>query len=177
MNVEAFLAWAEGRRGRYELVEGEVFPMSPERVLHAETKLAVHTALAAAIRSSGLPLFVLPDGVTVPIDAATAFEPDALVYRGPRLPGATLKVEHPIIVVEVASPSTRNYDLGRKLVGYFTLASLDHYIIVDPDRRRLVHHRRGEGEDIITRIVGDGTLRLDPPGLDVEIGSLLPDQR
>ena len=83
MNVDEYLAWAEGRPGRYELYDGLVYAMSPERVIHAKIKLAVHLALVAAIRGRGLPCHVLPDGVTVRIDAATAYEPDASVYSTP----------------------------------------------------------------------------------------------
>ncbi|CAO4184962.1 hypothetical protein CLBKND_04531 [Methylorubrum aminovorans] len=53
--------------------------MSPERIRHAETELATYQALGAAIRTAGLPCRVLPDGVTVRIDAFASFEPDALV--------------------------------------------------------------------------------------------------
>jgi Uma2 family endonuclease len=42
-----------------------------------------------------------------------------------------------------------------------------HYLIVDPDKRLIVHHARGEGDVIMTRIVRDGTLRLDPPGIEL----------
>lgn len=79
MNVDEFLVWAEGQPGRYELVDGEVFAMSPERVRHAETKLETYQALGAAIRAAGFPCRVLPDGVTVRIDASASFEPDAPV--------------------------------------------------------------------------------------------------
>jgi Uma2 family endonuclease len=46
MTVDEYLAWAEGQPGRYELVDGTVHAMAPERPAHAETKLAVHAALA-----------------------------------------------------------------------------------------------------------------------------------
>ena len=62
MTVDEFLAWAEGRPGRHELVDGEVYAMSPERARHAETKAAVYTALSQAIRSAGSPCRVLPGG-------------------------------------------------------------------------------------------------------------------
>ena len=75
MNVDEYLAWAEGRPGRYELYDGIVYARAPQRVIHAEIKLALHPALVAAIRERGLPCHVLPDGMTVRIDAATAYEP------------------------------------------------------------------------------------------------------
>lgn len=48
MNVDEFLAWAETQPGKYELVDGEIFAMSSQKVRHAETKFAVQIALRAA---------------------------------------------------------------------------------------------------------------------------------
>jgi len=39
MTVDECLSWSEGREGRHELVEGEVFAMSPQRVSHAIAKM------------------------------------------------------------------------------------------------------------------------------------------
>jgi Uma2 family endonuclease len=58
---------------------------------------------------------------------------DALVYCGPELPPDALLLENPIIVVEVASPSTGRNDATRKLAGYFSLASILHYLIIYPN--------------------------------------------
>jgi hypothetical protein len=58
-----------------------------------------------------------------------------------------------------------------KLAGYFTVPSVEHYLIVDLVLRTIVHHRRA-GEVIETRIASEGTLRLDPPGLDLPVGDL-----
>ncbi|WP_375457817.1 Uma2 family endonuclease [uncultured Enterovirga sp.] len=174
MDVDEFLRWAEDRPGRYELDDGLVFAMSPERVRHAEVKGAVHQALRAACEMSGAPCRALPDGMTVKVDRQTAYEPDALVYCGPRLPGDAIEVPAPVIVVEVLSPSTAYRDVGRKLAGYFQIASVQHYLIVDPDRPVVVHHQRGEGDLIRTRIVTGGILRLDPPGLDLVVADLWP---
>lgn len=84
MTVDEFLVWAEGRPGRYELVDGEVFAMSPERVRHAEVKAAAYLALRSALKQGQRPCYVLPDGVSVRIDQDTVFEPDAVVYCGAR---------------------------------------------------------------------------------------------
>jgi Uma2 family endonuclease len=169
MNVDEYLAWAEGRPGRYELYDGVVYAMSPERINHAKIKLAVHLALVAAIRGRGLPCHVLPDGVTVRIDAATAYEPDASVYCGPELPPSALEVTDPVIVVEVLSPSTQHIDSGVKLPGYFRLPSIMHYLIVDPDRPLIIHHARVADDSILTRIVREGVIALDPPGIGLSL--------
>ncbi len=171
MTVDEFLAWAEGRPGRYELDRGRVFAMSPERIGHIRAKTAVRNALAAAIDRAGLSCEALSDGATVRVDASTAYEPDALVYCGPPLSRDAIEVPDPVIVVEVLSPSTGRYDGQDKLAGYFTLPSLHHYLIVNVDRRILIHHARS-GQDLTTRILGAGDLRLEPPGIDVRVEDL-----
>jgi len=171
MTVEEFLAWAEGRPGRYELDRGRVFAMSSERIGHIRAKTAVRNALAAAIDRAGLSCEALSDGATVRVDASTAYEPDALVYCGPKLLADAIEVPDPVIVVEVLSPGTGRYDRQDKLAGYFTRPSLHHYLIVNVDRRILIHHARS-GPDIATRILGTGDLSLDPPGIDIEVEDL-----
>ena len=165
MTVDQYLAWAGENPGRYELLDGAVFAMSPEGAGHAEKKAAVHAALLVGIRARNLPCHALPDGMTVRIDDKTAYEPDALVYCGPKLAPSALEVPNPVIVVEVLSPSTRHIDLSSKLADYFRLPSVAHYLIVDPDKPRIVHHARTAGDAILTRIVTAGAITLDPPGI------------
>jgi len=174
MNVDEFLAWAEAQPGRYELFRGSVYAMTPERAVHAEVKLAVQTALADAIRGRQIPCRVLPDGMTVRIDESTAHEPDALVYCGPRLAPSAIEVPNPVIVVEVLSPSTRHIDAQIKLAGYFRLSSVMHYLVIDPDKPLVLHHARNADGTILTRIVSDGTIGLDPPGIEIAIGNIYP---
>ncbi len=101
MTVDEFLVWAEGRDGRWELQDGELVGMAPERLVHTETKYEIVAALKSAIRRANAPCHAVPDGATVRIAARTAFEPDALVYCGPRLPPDAIEIPEPLIVVEV----------------------------------------------------------------------------
>jgi Uma2 family endonuclease len=172
MTVDEFLAWAEGRPGRYELFRGEVYAMSPENVGHTKTKGAIFSALRAAIRKYGLPCHALTDGPTVRLDEATAYEPDALVYCGQELPATSLEVPNPVIVVEVLSPSTHRLDVSLKLAGYFKLPSVVHYLIVDPTEPIILHHARAADDTIVTRVVTEGSIALDPPGLELAVADI-----
>ena len=106
--------------------------------------------------------------MTVRIGARTAFEPDALVVCPSPPDLGTMEIPNPVVVVEVLSPSTAADDHGVKLDGYFSLTSVEHYLILDPDRRVMIWHRRGR-EAIETRILREGLLRLDPPGLEAQV--------
>lgn len=171
MTVDEFLIWSTTQPRRHELINGQVFAMSPERVGHGRLKYRCQKALERAITLSGTQCEVLPDGSTVRIDDKTAYEPDALVHCGPSLDDNAIEVPDPVIVVEVLSPSTSRHDTGTKLAGYFSVASVQHYLIVDPVRSVLIHHQRG-AEHIETRVASEGTLLLDPPGIELLLDGL-----
>ena len=171
MTVDEFLVWAADKPGGYELYAGHVYAMAPERAGHAKVKFAVQTELKRAIAAARLPCHMLPDGMTVRVADDTAHEPDALVYCGAEVPASQVEISNPVIVVEVLSPSTRHIDASAKLVGYFQLPSVQHYLIVDPEARPVIHHQRRSDGTILTRLLASGPLKLDPPGLVVEIGA------
>ena len=149
--------------------------MAPQRVRHAETKFALQVALQREIRAAGLPCHMLPDGITVRVDDATSFEPDALVHCGERLDADATEATAPVIVVEVLSPSTGRIDTGRKLVGYVRIPTIFHDLVVDPVKRMVIHHRRGDAGLIETRISASGRIELTPPGLRLDLEACFPD--
>ena len=172
--ADAFIAWAMDQpRGRFELHHGQVVAMAPERVGHARAKARAVNALAArpAARRS-CRCEALTDGVSVRIDDATVFEPDALVRCGPRTPDDVVEIADPVILVEVVSPSSRGIDSGVKLAGYFRLPSVRHYLVLDSAARTITHHRRDAAGEIATRILRDGALELDPPGIAIAVADL-----
>ena len=183
MTADEFLAWAvtlPKEAGKFELWDGEVIvkhgpagQMNSERSQHWEAKFAAGRALHDAIKRAGLPCQAAIDGPTVRFADDKLVEPDVLVYCGEKVPRGTLEVPNPVIIVEVLSPSTGSFDLGGKLQGYFGLASVHHYLLIDPDRPLLIHHRRGTGDAYETRIASGTTLRLDPPGLDLDLTEIL----
>jgi Uma2 family endonuclease len=171
MTVDEYLAWSDSQseRQRTELINGQIVTMPSERVVHSRVKGKVHLALLQAIRAAGLPCEALPDGPAVRIDEHTAYEPDALVYCGEAPALNSLLIANPVIVVEVLSPTTAHTDTSAKLVGYFKLASVAQYLIVDPEARTVTHHTRNGTPNLLS----SGPLRLDPPGLDLTVEDLL----
>ena len=110
--------------------------------------------------------------MTIRIDDHTAYEPDALVYCGERLPRGSLTAPNPIVIVEVLSPTTAHTDTSAKLIGYFSLPSVQHYLVIDPDKRVVTHHLRAPDGGITAHSSTDGALRLDPPGIELKVADL-----
>src|SRR5262245_6386295 len=107
MTVQEYLDWASAQSEppRTELINGQVVAMASERVGYNRAKGKVYVALTQAMETAGVKGEVFTDGITVPIDDHTAYEPDTLVRCGPLLPREQMTVLDPIIVVEVRSPS------------------------------------------------------------------------
>ena len=174
LTVAEYLVKFEGAAaGRYELADGDVIMMPPETVLHNRTKGRIFAALDDAITSAGLPCTVFTGGMTIKIDEFTAREPDAVVQCGGKIDDTSLLVEAPLIVIEVVSPSSERDDTGRKFVEYFSIASIRHYVVVDPWKRVVVHHWREGDDKIQTRILGSGDIEFLPPGFAVTVAQLL----
>jgi Uma2 family endonuclease len=74
-------------------------------------------------------------------------------------------IVNPLILVEVTSPGTEDYDRGEKLEHYQRIPSLREVVFVAHDARRLEVVRRGTGATWSTdSAVAGGTLRLESLG-------------
>jgi Uma2 family endonuclease len=168
MTVDEFLVWAEGREGKWELHDGRPVAMAPERAVHARVKTHAGAALLLALRRAGAECGVYTDGLSVRVKRRRVFVPD-LVVICPPAPEEDLETSTPLVVVEVLSPSTASYDHGLKLEGYFSLSSLAHCLLLDTDRRVVIQHSRGREGVIETRMLHEGPVLLDPPGIVLEV--------
>lgn len=172
MTASEFLQWSGDLPDvtRHELVAGQPIAMPPERNRHNLVKIDCCLALRLAVRARQLECTVLGDGATVVIDDHHVYEPDVTVQCGGSIDVDETVVSSPTILVEVLSPSTKSVDSSDKLIGYFQLPSVEHYLVVDPVRYAVIHHRRSNGE-IATSLVREGLLTLDPPGIEIDIAS------
>jgi hypothetical protein len=78
-----------------------------------------------------------------------------------------------IIVVEVLSEGTAARDHGSSSRD-ISRCSASRTISFSMPNRIAIHHKRGLGAVIETRILKEGQLRLDPPGLEIPVQDLFP---
>jgi Uma2 family endonuclease len=173
MKVDEFLTWsARQSDDRYEFADGEIVAMTRDTVRHNQTKFAAARALDDAVRGAGLPRVILVDGVGVKINDKTLRIPVALVQCGAEPEPDALIIESPLIVVEAVSPSSERDDTGTKPVEYFSIASIRHYLVILSEKRVVVHHQCNAGGDMATRIVHEGDIVLNPPGMTIPVAAL-----
>ena len=172
MTRDEYRAWSEQQpRGQFERIDGVVVAMAPERVEHNDRKMLAWLALRRAVRDANAPCHVHGDGMTVEIGDSD-HEPDAILFCGDRLPTGSTTVPHPLVIVEVLSPSTSATDRAWKLREYFRLPSVRHHLIVWADGQQIVHHRRDDAGTIATTTFTSGALPLDPPGIVISLAEI-----
>ncbi len=50
---------------------------------------------------------------------------------------------------------------------YFRHPAVQHYLIVRTNKREVIHHRRISADEILSRPMHVGMIRLDPPGIEI----------
>jgi len=147
MAAPEFLAWAETQEGgRHELVRGPIVSMAPELPHMYMPSGVSQTCLKLPVERAGLACEAFVDGLAVVIDDETRHLPDALVNCGEQIASNSLIAPHPVIVVEVRSPSTREIDKSIKLADYCRVACRSLYLIIDLGRRHVLHYRKQPDE-------------------------------
>jgi Uma2 family endonuclease len=144
MTVEDYLAYLEGREGRYELVDGALLEMGAESRLNE--KIALYL-LQQFLQFVSIDLIARGTQITVTDSTATTRNPDLLVLT-PALDRAltqatqsliTLDMPPPILVVEVVSPGkpgNENYDrdyIAKRLE--YAARQIFEYWIIDPQNQ------------------------------------------
>lgn len=171
------LALPEDPSQRHELIDGEHFVGPTPSVAHQRVVGRVFVLLDRYARSVGGEAFLAPLDVLFRDD--TVLEPDVFLLSAPTLARqqdpSVIRVV-PELVVEVASPSTRAYDLIRKR-RVFERQGVATFWFVDHAARRVEVYDLG-GSDTYgePRVVDtSGTVGSSAlPGLAVAVGEVLP---
>jgi Uma2 family endonuclease len=162
---------------RAELVEGEIFELSPMNPEHATGMRKVRRALLAAFGEG----FVVSDQLPLVLDSETEVYPDFSVCAGDLDDYADHHPTTASLVVEV-SDTTARFDRGKKASLYAT-AGIEEYWIVDLARRRVEVRREpggaaegGAAECQITLLYAPGQT-ISPicsPDASIAVDELLP---
>jgi Uma2 family endonuclease len=122
---------------RFELIEGELVPMSPKGPVHETVKSALAIAVAKALPES----LWMGFETTIELSDMTFVEPDLVVYRK----GLGLRdVRGPdiLLAVEIADTSL-DYDLGPKARLYAIHGVAELWVVDARERTTAVHTRPG----------------------------------
>ena len=163
MTPEEYLEWEKRQPVKHEYVAGDVFAMAGASDAHG--KIALNLASMLLQHTEGGPCEPFISDMKVRVSAArTFYYPDVFVTCDERDLSNEYFKEHPRVIVEVLSSSTAAFDQGLKFEHYRTLPSLDEYVLIDSERRRVDYFRRKEG--------GEWVLHPHRPGDEIRLESL-----
>jgi len=166
LSLEAYLAWEELQPERHEFYRGDVFAMVGARRVHGRVVNNLASELRFALKST--PCQVFHEGMKLQIADDTVLYPDLFVTCDKDDLATEQIFRAPTLVIEVLSPGTQGYDRSQKFALYRRLPSLQEYVLVDPDTRRVEAFRRNAQGAWVLHDMSDGDT-LHAASLDVSV--------
>ncbi len=156
---------------RNEYIDGEVVPIIGTTRSHG--RILLNTAFALGRRLRGGPCEVIVGGPRLALDDRRLYVyPDLMVACG-RLEYQDEKEDtltNPKLIIEVLSPSTRDYDLGGKRLKYQNVPSIEELLFIEQEQISIEHHRRLSNGDWGHKVVGQNALlKLDSIGIELPV--------
>ena len=134
ISIEAYLEMENASLEKHEYYKGEVFAMSGAKVPHNKIFRNLFGALAYKLKGKKCQPF--GSDARIHIQSNTLFTyPDISIVCGEvlTLNNDEYNVLNPTVIIEILSPSTKNYDRGEKFKLYRDITTLKEYILVDSE--------------------------------------------
>jgi Uma2 family endonuclease len=157
---------------RHEFLDGEIYAMAGGTPEHGILAARVTALLAAGVpagchvASSDVKIFIEASGL--------ATYPDVSVVCGPlaRATSDSLALTNPVLLVEITSASTEDYDRGDKLSHYRQLPSLQVVLIVSHSSRRVTVVQRDAGAWVTRDVRSSEHVTLAAPALTFAVDEI-----
>jgi Uma2 family endonuclease len=165
MDKAAFLAWADAREGRYELVDGRVVMMV--RPSKARARIVRNIVVLLDRQLDPARWEVVAD-FGVDAGPQTLRFPNVMIDR---VGGSDhdLSTTGPVLLIEVLSPSARN-DLGDKAAEFLRIPDLAGYIVFAQDKRKAwVWIRGSTGLPVAPDVLDNEGATIEIPALGVRL--------
>ncbi|MCW3122877.1 MAG: Uma2 family endonuclease [Flavipsychrobacter sp.] len=143
--IEEYLEMENEATEKHEYYKGEIFAMSGAKLNHNTITSNLLTGLGSILNGKSCRPY--GSDMRIHIEKNSLFTyPDISVICKPviSLNDDKMNVLNPTIIIEVLSPSTRNYDRVSKFQLYRDIPSLKQYIMVDSDAMHIEAHHINE---------------------------------
>ncbi|MBD0303928.1 MAG: Uma2 family endonuclease [Tolypothrix sp. T3-bin4] len=140
---EQYLELEEAADYKSEYRDGEIVPMTGGTTNHNKIALNFAAYLKFALRGQDYDIYIGDVRLWIPRYRQYTY-PDVMVIQGePLYTGTgTTTVMNPLLIVEVLSKSTKNYDQGDKFLYYRSIPEFKEYILIDQTRYHVMQHTK-----------------------------------
>ncbi|MBD0344325.1 MAG: Uma2 family endonuclease [Coleofasciculus sp. Co-bin14] len=149
---EEYLELEEAADYKSEYRDGEIVPMTGGTTNHNKIALNLAAYLKFALRGQDYDIYIGDVRLWIPRYRQYTY-PDVMLIQGePLYTGTgTTTVMNPLLIVEVLSKSTKNYDLGDKFIYYRSIPEFKEYILIDQTRYHVMQHTKtSDGKWLLT---------------------------
>ena len=134
MTIEEYLEFENAATEKHEYYQGEIFAMSGAKLAHNE--IVVNTLFSILQFLKGKLCKPYGSDLRIYIEKNTLFTyPDISIFCDEVLTrnDDEMNALNPVILIEVLSPSTKNYDRGSKFKLYRDIPTLKEYVLIDSE--------------------------------------------
>lgn len=171
---EEYLAWERLQLEKHQFFGGEVFDMAGATFEHNQIVINVAAELRAALRQK--PCRVCASDLRVKVPATGLYTyPDVSVVCGrPEFEDDKLDtLLNPLVLVEVLSESTEDYDRGTKFTNYRTIASFRDYVLIATDQVLVEYHtRKDDGSWVLREYRAGERFTVESVGCELAVDEL-----
>ena len=133
LSVDEYLTFDAESEIKHEYIDGEIYAMTGGTLKHSA--IIMNTGMAIGQQSNRSDCIILSSDMRVRINRSRFVYPDLSAVCGtPRLEDSESTLLNPILVVEVTSPSSIDYDRVAKRDFYREVASIQAYLVIDQHR-------------------------------------------
>jgi Uma2 family endonuclease len=154
-----YLASERSSLEKHELLDGEVFAMAGGSPRHNALTISVGALLRSLARPRGCSVFSSDQRIYIPATGLFTY-PDVSVVCGKPVVHDGDTIENPVLIVEVLSKSTQDYDRGAKFGHYRSILSLREVLFVTQQTHCVEHHRRLDSNQWLLSDVRQGAVQL-----------------
>jgi Uma2 family endonuclease len=142
-SVEEYLELEITSTTRNEYINGEIVPMTGGMPNHNQILLNLAGTLNFSLRQQPYRVFAADQRLWIPEQHIATYPdvmviPSELVYQEGRRDTLT----NPILIVEVLSKSTQDYDRGNKFFAYRTIPTFQEYLLIDQYSYQVEHYAK-----------------------------------
>lgn len=177
--LDEYFALERASERRFEFRSGEIVCMSGGTRQHGRLATNACVALANALAGTGCSAYTGDTAVYVPAGLPYRY-PDASVVCGEerfRAIDTREALENPVLLVEVLSASSADYDRGTKFEEYKSVPTFAEYLLVDQKRVHVALRSRmddgGWAEHVYEST--DDVVHIESLGIDVAVSRLYAD--
>lgn len=140
---EDYLALEEKTEFRHEYRDGVVVPMAGGSLNHNRITGSLYSEFRVRLRGQGLEAFANDVRLWIPRYRQYTY-PDVMVIQGDPVyhSNRTDTITNPILIVEVLSKSTQDYDRTTKFKFYRSIPELQEYVLIDQHAIGIEHYTK-----------------------------------